>query len=124
MNNQDNKPTPLTEEALGKLINKFVEEALEQEAITWPSQYWSEDDVDDYRRMSQPEQQAVDKHQERLRDQENRPRIPVQGGANESLTQRKKIFAENITKRVLKSLRESINPAQQAPKPSAMARFI
>ena len=117
-NKQNNQPTRLTEQALSKLIKGYIKEALSDEAITWPSTYWTEDDVDDYRRMSDSERSAVDRQQIEVRKNDdevfrNRVRVPVQGD-NEEIEVKQEAFAESVTRKVMKSLRESINGKNNA----------
>lgn len=103
-------PTKITESAFRGLIKKMVCEALEKESLSWPSAYWSDDDVDDYRAMSKRDQQSVDKDQEKFSEIDR-----IKGGIEHPA------FVEAVTQRAMDILRENINKQRH---PSAMSRLI
>lgn len=116
-------PTKISESALRGMVEKYVREALENETLSWPSQYWTEDDVDEYRAMSREDQQSVDRDQ--LKFDSN-------GGIKTSETEPVEInqeelesaFVEAKVRQTLNILRENISKMAATKRPSAMSRLI
>lgn len=129
MTNQNNQPKAISVNEFKKLVNNIVKETIESEAITWPAEFWTEDDVDTYRQMNHQERQSVDNQLKHFADKGNNPFSSNQSKENECMAEKKQQFANEATNRIMKKLTESLNsgatptPAPRA-KTNAMSRLI
>lgn len=116
-----NQPQTINEAALRNLIRTHLKEALDNESISWPSTYWTEDDVDDYRNMNQDMQNSVDVDQKKFNEFGNMTdRVNVQSSPEEIEVQ-KNAFIESVVNRTIRIMRENLN---RSANPTAMSRLV